>query len=229
MHTTYYFNRTVVLVLIFMPLMLLANGIQNKQGNISRSKSPFTPGDGLFISTFPDTTSFLNNIFPIDDKGCVEFPIVGLVNVSQKSENELIEYIKDNFQQYIRSKNIYVKPMARVTVMGGVANPGLYYFDYNTSLWNVIQKAGGPLAEDGLKKMRWERNGDELEDNLMPFIENGISLKNLGFQSGDQIWTPTPIPPARFDILPYVTFVSSIVFFYFTYQMQLYTYTVLRR
>ena len=56
---------------------------------------PFKPGDGILISTFPDTTSFLNNTFPIDDMGFVDFPIVGKVAVSSMSNEELGTFIKE--------------------------------------------------------------------------------------------------------------------------------------
>ncbi len=62
-----------------------------------------------------------------------------------------------------------VKPAIRVSVIGGVNNPGFYYIDQNSSLWEVLKIAGGTTFEDGLKDMTWERDRDEINDNLVPY------------------------------------------------------------
>ena len=193
----------------------------------------FKPGDGLFISTFPDTSSFLNKTFPIDDNGCVEFPIVGRIKIISMKKSEIITFIQKNFQQWIRSQNIYIKPMCRISILGGVARPGLYYFDYHSTFWSAIRNVGGPTHETGLKKMCWERNRKEVTDNIIPYFEKGISLKNMGVKSGDQFSTPSHYETfwERFITLgmPIITFGTSIVFFYLTYQQSLYMSSILAR
>ncbi len=183
---------------------------------------PFKPGDGLYISTFPDTTSFLNNIFSIDDMGYVDFPIVGRSNVSSKTEDELITFLKSNFQQYMRTPNVTVKPMIRVSLIGGFNTPGLYYFDYSASVWDAIQRAGGPTLEDGLKDMVWERDRDEVVDDLLPYFEKGVSLKNMGFRSGDQLVTPSDSGPSIGETIEgtigVLSFFTGIFMIYMTYQ-----------
>ncbi len=106
-----------------------------------------------------------------------------------------------------------------------MANPGLYYFDYHQSLWDVVREAGGTSFEDGIKEMVWERNRDEVVDDLIPYFQKGVSLKNMGFRSGDQLWTPssdeTFWDSFRTDIIPIMSFATTIIFFYFSYQQQL--------
>ncbi len=191
-----------------------------------QTKSPFVPGDAVFISTFPDTTSFLNNIFPIDDRGYVELPILGKVKISHMTEAEFKQFLKENFQDYLRYPYIYVKPMIRISVLGGVFRPSLYYVDPHQSLWEVLYMAGGTIDEDGLKQMRWERDGEVVEDDLIPYLQNGTSLKAMGFRSGDQIWVRTPTKPTLLEEImrytPLVTMAVTITTLWLTYQRTFY-------
>ncbi len=157
--------------------------------------------------------------------GNVDFPIVGRSNVSSKTEDELITFLKSNFQQYIRTPNVVVKPMMRVSLIGGFTTPGLYYFDYSTSVWDAVRIAGGPTMENGLKDMVWERDRDEVVDDLLPYFEKGVSLKNMGFKSGDQFITPTIPGPTFAESIEFVmglaSFVTGLYMLYFTYQQQM--------
>lgn len=181
----------------------------------------FIAGDAVAISTMPDSLSFLNNIFPIDDRGFVELPIYGKAKITHMTVEEFENFIRENFKDYLRFPDIKAKPMIRLSVLGGVARPGLFYFDANHSLWEVMYEVGGPLNEDGLKQMRWERSGKTVEGNLVPHIQTGISLRDLGFRTGDQIWVRSPQRPGFAEkargYLSFVAAAASIVTVYITY------------
>jgi protein involved in polysaccharide export with SLBB domain len=183
---------------------------------------PFKPGDGVAISTFPDTASFLNNTFSIDDRGFVEFPIVGKVKITGMSREDLITFLKDKFKGWLRNPNIYVKPVIRISILGGFQRPGLYYVDYNSSLWEIVRIVGGPLRDDGIYEMKWEREGDSCDGDIVKFYENGTSLKKMGIRSGDQILTPMPDRRTFWnmvaEVMPILTFATSVVVMYQTYQ-----------
>ncbi len=182
---------------------------------------PFKPGDGIQISTFPDST-FLSRVFPIDDRGYAEFPIVGEIDVSKMTEQELVDFIKSTYTNYLRHPNVRVKPVVRISMLGGFMRPGLYYVDINSSLWEAVHLAGGTLLEDGIYEMRWERNHDDVVDDTAPVFERGISLRELGFKSGDQIWTPSPAARTFWDtirdVMPILTFSTTLWAIYNTYQ-----------
>jgi protein involved in polysaccharide export with SLBB domain len=196
------------------------NLIQNQ----SSENYPFKPGDGIFVNTFPDSNSFLNRVFSIDDRGYAEFPIVGKTNVSRMTEKELVDFIKQTFKNYLRFPNVYVKPMVRISMLGGFQRPGLYYVDLNHSLWDAVYETGGPIAEDGVYEMHWQRDEDDKTDNIARIFESGISLKAMGFKSGDQIWTPSPIARTIWDtiadVMPVLTFATSVFIMYNTYRSQ---------
>ena len=192
------------------------------QPQTSKSTHPFKASDGILVDVFPDTNSFLNRIFSIDDRGYAEFPLAGKVNVAKMTKKQLIDFIRRTYKIYLRYPNVYVKPVARISLLGGFAKPGLYYIDINSSLWDIVFEAGGPVMEDGVYEMHWQRNEEDESEDITRYYETGTSLRAMGFKSGDQIWTPSPdartIWDAVRDVLPILTFSTTIWLMYNTYQ-----------
>lgn len=224
-------KNTIIKFIIPMLIFLLSSmtfaqqkGFDSEKlvGDPDLAPYPFTPGDAIFISNLPDTTSFMNGIFAIDDRGFAEFPMVGKVNVSKMTRDELIEFLKTRLRDQLNYPNLYVKPVVRISLLGGFRRPGLYYVDINSSLWEAVRLAGGTLLEEGIYDLRWERDGDERSDEVVKFFESGTSLKKMGFQSGDQVWTPSPDRETFWDtvrdVMPILTFATTIFVVYSTYQ-----------
>jgi len=230
MKTTIKYIAISLLILIVYQLVLPNKAICQQTGSASVNMQigdpeikpyPFKPGDAFLVNTFPDTSSFLNGTYPIDDRGYAEFLIIGKIQVSKMTMVELKDILKATFQSYLRGPNLYIKPLVRVSLSGGYVRPGLYYMDYNTSIWEVIRMGGGPILEEGLYETTWQRDGDEVED-IIPYFEKGVSLKRMGFKSGDQLWTPTTLPRTFWDytrdIMPILTFAMTIYMTYYTIQ-----------
>jgi len=233
-----FFMLYLMVLIQFYPFANKAiSGTNNSSQNLSQLNltsptqisqvSPFTSGDGIFIDTFPDTASFLNKTFPIDDLGMAEFPMIGKVKVTDKTAAQIEELLKESFKAYLRYPNVRVKPVIRISVLGGVAKPGLYFVDQDQSLWTVLQEVGGPVSEDGLDDMRIERNSDVILNDIHPHYENGTSLREIGLRSGDQIWVPSPTRATFWDdvskVLPLFTFATSLYIMYLSYQGTLIT------
>jgi len=199
---------------------------QNSEQKPNKNRSPYTPGDAVEIKTFPDTTFFLNRVFPITDMGYVDLPIYGKVRITEMTKTEFENFIREKYRDYLRYPNVQAKPLVRVSVLGGVPLPGFYYYDADFSLWELINQAGGTLNEKGLKEMKWDRDREEVQDNLIPYLQNGTSLKNMGFRSGDQIRVKTPGQPGWLQrttqvIFPILTFAISMYSFYLSYYILL--------
>lgn len=217
----YRLKQVLLTLLLALCLPALAGEPEAPQQPQTAARGVFTPGDAVYISVFPDTSSFLNGTFPIDDRGFVELPMYGKAKISHLSRDQFVGFIRENFRDYLRFPNIYVKPMIRVSVLGGVPKPGLFYFDPDASFWEVMFKVNGTVDEDGLKKMKWQRSGKNVQDNLIPDFQSGVSLRQMGFRSGDQVWVRTPTKPGLLDktrnYLTFITTAASIATLYFTY------------
>lgn len=186
---------------------------------------PFRPGDGVKVSAFPDTLKIVNRVYPITELGYIDLPIYGKVRITDMTKVELENFLREKFRDYLRYPNIQVKPMIRISVLGGVPIPGFYYFDPDLSLWELLNKTGGTIDENGLKDMKWERDRRAVKTNLIPYLQSGISMKHIGIRSGDQIWVRTPTKPGFVERLskffPIFTFATSVFTFYYTYQILL--------
>lgn len=193
----------------------------------SEEQNPFKKGDAFRLIVSPDTAHFLNGIFQIDDNGEALLPIVGKVKVDNWSEKKLTKYLDSLYLPYLRYPDLRVQPLIRVAMLGGYLKPGMYYLSPTSSLWDALVQAGGPLREDGLKKIHWERGNVVLKETLLPDIEAGASLSKIGIRSGDQLWVTHQLKREgweifRTDVLPMLTITIStaatIATLYFSYQ-----------
>lgn len=186
-----------------------------KDDSVSNSVSYHFPyfkaGDAVKISVYPDSSFFLNGLYNIDQNGNVDLPILGLISVKNKTRNEFIDLLKNEYADYLRYPNINITPFTRVSFFGGFFKPGLYWVESRSSLWDAVQIAGGVNREDGLKNIRWERNGTIVSKNIISDFQAGTSLQKMGFQSGDQLCV-TVKPKMQFwdsfrqDVIPILSF-----------------------
>jgi len=143
------------------------------------------PGDALRISVFPDTQSFLNGIYELRPDGAIELPVVGLQQVESLSVKALEKRLSGIFLRYLRYPFVQVTPLIRIGFVGGFQKPGYYFVNHNATLWDALRLAGGPVREDGLRLMRWERGPGVFSVNLEGAVKNGGTLKAMGVKSGD--------------------------------------------
>jgi hypothetical protein len=111
-----------------------------------------------------------------------------------------------------------------VSLLGGFNSPGLFYVHEDLTLWQLLQKGGGTIHENGVKDLKWERDKKVINDNLVFFYQSGQSLKSIGIKSGDQIWTKTPgqlgfLQKTGQIVLPFVTVAISTYTLYLTYYL----------
>jgi len=148
------------------------------------------PGEAIRIYAFPDTTSFINGFYPVDGKGCIYLPIIGKMKVTEMTEKFFLDSIKSQYINYLRYPNLQVRRLIRVSLLGGFQKPGLFYIDPDNSLWDAVFQTGGTTREDGLKRMKWERDRKIVAQDIIPYYQSGQPLSSIGFHSGDQLWTP---------------------------------------
>jgi len=172
---------------------------------------PFRPGDALQVVTYPDTTAFPSGFYPIDGEGYCDFPIIGYMKVTEKSADDLAKTLSEKYVDFMRFPHIKIRPMIRVALNGGFYRPGLYWINPHATLWEAVQTAGGTQRRDGFEKVKWERDRTVVTEDLVPLLEQGKSLYQLGFKTGDQITVLRQPDKSGWevfttDVLPVVTF-----------------------
>ena len=167
------------------------------------------PGDVLRIKVFPDTGSFISGNYVVLDSGFVLLPILGFVQVTNRSLTALTDHLTGGYAKYLAFPSIQIEPMIRLSLLGGFIRPGMYLVNPLHPFANALSAAGGTIQDDGLKQLRWERNGKVLATDLTQMVEARTSLWALGFKSQDQVCVT--LATSR-DALPLASFiVSSIV------------------
>ena len=175
---------------------------------------PFKPGDALEIITYPDTGSFPSGFYPIDGEGYVDFPILGYIKVTNMSSEALAKLLAEKYIDFMRYPYMRIRPVIRIALNGGFYRPGLYWVDPHATLWEAIKMAGGPQRPDGFSKLKWERNNTVYKKNLAPVIQEGKSLYQIGFLTGDQLTViqqpqRTGWEVFKSEVLPMLTFSIS--------------------
>jgi hypothetical protein len=131
------------------------------------------------------------------------------------TQEELANYIKNTYLQYLHFPSVRVQPLIRLELMGGFQRPGFYYFSPHTSFWEVFRMAGAPIREDGIEKLKINRAGAIIDFDPVLSVQNTKSLRQMGILSGDQIRvTVQPLKTTwegfKDDVLPVISLALSV-------------------
>jgi polysaccharide biosynthesis/export protein len=85
-------------------------------------------------SNYGDLTSQYINGYQVNTKGTITLPIMGQIEVVNKTEEEAQEAIQKKVNEYFEEANVRVKLLTyKVSILGEVRNPGTYH-NYNKTL-----------------------------------------------------------------------------------------------
>lgn len=125
----------------------------------------------------------LSGNFVVDDRGIVTLPLLGEREVTGLAASELRDRLLADFREYLQSPSVEVTILRRLTILGGVNEPGLYPVDASISLSEALGLAGGisPIGDSG--DIRLIRDGRVIKQGLDQATLVGAS----DIRSGDQI------------------------------------------
>jgi polysaccharide export outer membrane protein len=145
----------------------------------------FAPGSAIQVTIWQEPD--LSGNFSIDSQGYVILPLIGKVNVIRYTPESLESYLREEYSSYLRNPIIQTLPLIRISVLGNVQKPGLYRVEHDRPLWDVIELAGGPTERGDVTRMSVMRGGKVVNENLLEAFEAGISLREMGIETGDQV------------------------------------------
>ena len=154
------------------------------------------PGDVLEISVWnePDLTKEL--VVPPD--GVISFPLIDPIKVTNLTITALKKVVTKRLSEYVPDATVTVLLIGinslKAYVIGKVKNPGEYPITLETSVLQILAKAGGltPFASDGnIKILR--KNNNKITN--IPFdygeVEKGKNLEqNIVLKIGDVVLVP---------------------------------------
>ena len=116
---------------------------------------------GSNIDYSPESVFF--NSYTVDEKGRVALPMVGEVEVKGMTSIQVKEMLDEKYTPYLKFASTSVKlSNMRLTVLGEVNNPGVYYlYNEQTTLMDAISMAGDITDFGNRKKVKVirQRNG----------------------------------------------------------------------
>ena len=154
------------------------------------------PGDVLEIAVWREEG--LEREVLVRPDGGLSFPLVGNVQASGKSVEQLQAEVSDKLKRFIPdpSVTVAVKQLSgnKIYVIGKVNRPGEFIATRNVDIVQALSMAGGMTPYAAVNKIRvLRRNGDK--QSAVPFaygdIEKGENLEqNLLLRAGDVVVVP---------------------------------------
>ncbi|UCE08165.1 MAG: SLBB domain-containing protein [bacterium] len=184
------------------------------------SKNEFYPGDAVRITAIEIGRSSereplnLSGDYKINSLGNIILPLIGNVKVFEHDRISLAKHLVELYGPYLKEPYITTMPLIRVTLIGAFNKPGSYRISPESSLWELIEMAGGPRENCDLNSMRVERGGKVYLKNLLEQFERGYSLEDIGIKSGDQIFAKGKSNFGLREIMSYARFIMLAISLY---------------
>lgn len=154
-------------------------------------------GDVLTVSVYdqPDLTSVVR----ISGDGMITLPLIGQVHAAGQSVDQLSGKIETRLADgYLihPQVSIFIEEFRnlKATILGGVRSPGLYELKGQTTLLELISKAGGLIEDASNEAIIRRHDSTEAQEtitiNLNELMEQGQLSQNLSIMNGDNIFIP---------------------------------------
>lgn len=148
----------------------------------------FYVGDEIDIRIGGDTTAFggLQQVKPgrvLSLSGLPEIPLRGVLR------SELEAFLTDQMRRFFREPEVKARPLIRLTIMGGVGQPGFHQLDAEMLLSDALTAAGGISNTTDLARSKILRDDQEIVggEEFARGITDGVSLDQLNLRAGDVI------------------------------------------
>lgn len=154
------------------------------------------PGDVLSISVFQ--VEALNTTTMVSSTGTIRMPLIGEVQVGNKSVREVEEIIRESLKKYIVDPQVtvFIKEFVsrRVSVIGQVREPRVYEIRGRYTLLEALSMAKGLTENAAMSVHLTRRNPDGTVTSMIIDLEEllvkGNASLNVALQDGDVIFVP---------------------------------------
>lgn len=152
--------------------------------------------------------------YSVNQAGNILLPVVGLVEVGQKTVEQAQQSIQQRIDEYLVGATVLVKlANFSVTVLGEVKNPGVYYvYDNDFTLLDLLGMAGDltDFANRRVNLVRQEASG--LKFHTVDLTSRHMVNSELFYlQSGDLVYVePHKVKRLGFSQFPFALIFSTI-------------------
>jgi len=128
----------------------------------------------------------LSGEYRVDEQGTAVFPKIGQLSVLGLQPDSLKARLITGYSTYLRNPAIEVTLLRRITILGGVRNPGLYPVDLTMTLADAYALAGGVSPEAKQDEVELVRGGERTRFK----ISKETRIADTEVRSGDQLYVP---------------------------------------
>ena len=173
---------------------------------IAVGRSALVPMDMVEVNVWrqPD----LSGKFHVDPDTSIKLPLLGRLDLKNMSLDSLRRELFDRYQSYLGETFITVNFYFRISILGEVRRPGLYYILSNDRLPGLLASAEGATERGNLRKVRVLRIGQEKRVDVERILRKGRSLNDLELMPGDLVIVPRRRTPSWQDIAVIVSTAS---------------------
>ena len=116
-------------------------------------------------------------------RGLPDIPMRGVLR------SEVQDYLTTQIARFLKDPDVKIRPLIRLTVLGGIGKPGFYQLDADLLLSDALMRTGGIGNGTDFKSSKVRRNGVEIIDGetIAKAIVEGRTLDQLNLRAGDEI------------------------------------------
>lgn len=149
----------------------------------------FRPGDRLVVTVQGEAS--LSDTFSVGPTRelLLPSPTVGTLDLAGVLRSELEARVQEYVSRFVLDPVVRARPLLRVSVEGEVVRAGYYDVPADAPLADVLMAAGGATARAEMRKLRIEREGEEILEGstLERAVADGWTLDEAGLRSGDRL------------------------------------------
>ena len=198
-----------------------------------RTQKAIMPFDKLYIKVIsidPQTTLIFNSTdemrnsayggssiigYLVDEKGNINFPFVGSINVGSLTTSQAAEKIQKAMSDYVSNTSIIVKYIdSQVTVMGEVQRQGVFPFTQDKlNIYEALSLGGGLTRYGDRKNIILIRNeGDKVMHYRLNLSDSKIASKDFYYILPNDVIVVEPLKAisTSYSNITFTTVLSSI-------------------
>jgi polysaccharide export outer membrane protein len=177
-------NLLLVAALLLPPSIAIAQD-STAAPSLEGGGGTLKPGDMVRLRIWREPD--LSGDFLVDERSTVILPKLGPIHVLDLSPDSLKARLVSSYSVYLVNPAIDVVLLRRITILGGVRNPGLYPVDPTMTLADAYALAGGISPEGKLNEVELVRGGQR----TMYKLSGTTRIADTPLRSGDQLFVPT--------------------------------------
>jgi protein involved in polysaccharide export with SLBB domain len=147
----------------------------------------FQVGDRIILAVEGEDS--ISNTYVVTDQRTILLPTLGHVPLDGVLRSELEDYLTTYISRYIRNPRVSAHSQIRLTVTGGVENPGFFVVPPEALVTDVLMQAGGVTSDAILTEIEIKRRDRQVisPEALTIAIQQGRTLDQLNMRAGDVI------------------------------------------